>query len=98
MVIGTDGPDNSSTGNPEFQTFIREIQGRAANAHVIMLTSSRATSGFTGITASLNVTSYTGGRYESLAAASALPDQVKKLGEQIAAQQKQLRTRANWTT
>jgi len=94
VVVGTDGPDNSSTRNPEFQVFIRDIQNAAANAHVIMLTASstRSSSGFTSITASLNVTSYTGGRYESLATSTALPSTLKKLGEQIAAQQQRIRT------
>jgi hypothetical protein len=95
VVVGTDGPDNSSTRNPQFQIFIREVQDAAANAHVIMLTSSQSVrnpSQFTAVTASLNVTSYTGGRYEALAAATALPDRLKKLGEQIAAQQQRLRT------
>jgi len=92
VVIGTDGPDSSGTTNPQLRTFIGEIQGAAANAHVIVLTSASLSKGFTAITASLNVTNYTGGHYEALVASSALPSRMKALGEQIAAHQQRMRT------
>lgn len=95
VAVGTDGLDNSSTNNAQLLTFIGEMQRAAANAHVVLLASSQTgtdTRAFTVLQASLNLTSYTGGHYESLAASSALPDRLKKLAEEIAAQQKQMRT------
>jgi len=96
VAVGTDGPDNSNTNDAQLQTFIREIQNAGANAHVILLASSRPGTdrrAFTVVQASLNVTSYTGGHYEALAATSALQDRLKKLADQIAAQQQQMRKR-----
>jgi hypothetical protein len=96
VVIGTDGPDSSGTTNPQLQTFIGEILGAAATAHVIVMTSSTSSLAtpkpFNAITASLNVTNYTGGHYEALAASSALPARMKVLGEQIAAHQQRMRS------
>ncbi len=95
VAVGTSGPDSSGTTNPQLQVLIREIQSAAANVHVIMLTRAQplgASNGFTAVTASLNVTSYSGGHYEALPASSALPGRMAKLAEQIAAQQKRVGT------
>lgn len=90
VILGTNGPDNSGTPDNQFEAFIREIRGAAANAHAIMLTSSQSYRNSKGFVASLSVTQYTGGHYEALAASSALPVRMKALGERIAAQQQQM--------
>jgi len=93
VVIGTDGPDNSGTRNPQLLNFISDVQNAAGNVHAIMLsTSPDSTKVFTSVTAALNVTKYTGGHYEALAAPSALPERLKKLAAQIIAQQQRVRT------
>jgi hypothetical protein len=91
VMVGTNGPDGSHTTDFQFEAFIRDIRGSAASAHAIMLSSSQSYS--KGFAASLDVTEYTGGHYEALAASSALPARMKRLGEQIAAQQKEMSRR-----
>jgi hypothetical protein len=89
VMLTTDGPDDSGIRDREFDTFIREIVSVAATAHAIALTSPlQSAQDSRALAAGLSLTQYTGGRYEALAASSALPVRMKALGEQMAAHQR----------
>jgi hypothetical protein len=93
VTLSTDGPDNSSVRENQFETFIREIQRAAATAHAFTLSSSTQTSrNSRAFLASEAVTRSTGGQYEVLAASSALPGRMKALGEQLADHQRRMST------
>jgi hypothetical protein len=88
VILTTDGPDASGIRDLEFEVLIRELRAAAATAHAIVLTSP-AQSPFNSraIGAALSVTQNTGGRYEALAASTALPVRMKALADQMAAHQ-----------
>jgi hypothetical protein len=83
VLITTDGPATGSIRDDEFERFARELQASAIAAHAIVV-SMRGNG--TPTVVALNVTQVTGGHYEAIAAATALPDKMKALGAQLARQ------------
>jgi len=86
VLVTTDGPIGGTFREDQFQRFVRELQARAVVAHAIVV-STRGGGGPTSVAVSL--TKATGGSYEAIAAATALPDKMKALGEKLADQSRQ---------
>jgi hypothetical protein len=87
VVVTTDGPDNSGTRDDEYERFIRELQAAGATAHMMIVrTRGSGVAGQVG----LNLRDYTGGLLEQIAVANALAEQMKALGERVAAHAKEM--------
>ena len=91
VILTTDAPENSGARTSEIETFMREIQGAAATAHAITLTSTPPNPNARAFSISDVVTTTTGGKLDALATSVALPVRMKALGEEIAAQQRRTR-------
>jgi hypothetical protein len=83
VLITTDGPATGSIRDDEFERLARELQVSGIVAHAIVV-STRGNG--TPTVVALNVTQVTGGHYEAIAAATALPDKMKALGARLARQ------------
>jgi hypothetical protein len=86
VFITTDGPVTGTVREDEFERFLKELQGSGVVAHAVVV--STRGNGVPTIVA-INVTQVTGGSYEAIAAATALPDKMKALGERLAGQFRQ---------
>jgi hypothetical protein len=83
VLVTTDGPITGSVRDDELERLLRELQAAGVVAHAIVV-STRGSGTPTGV--ALSVTGSTGGSYEAIAAATALPDKMKALGERLAKQ------------
>jgi hypothetical protein len=83
VLITTDGAIAGSVREDEFERFLKELQVASIAAHAIVV-STRGNGVPTVI--ALSVTQATGGHYEAIAAPTALPDKMKALAAQLAAQ------------
>jgi von Willebrand factor type A domain-containing protein len=81
VLVTADGPVGGTVRDDQFQRFVRELQARAVVAHAIVV-STRG--GGTPTSIALSLAKSTGGLYEAIAAATALPDKMKALGEKLA--------------
>jgi Mg-chelatase subunit ChlD len=89
VIMTTDGPDNSSTRDDEYERFIRELQAAGATGHAMILkTRGSGVAGQIG----LNFRDYTGGLLEQIAVSNALGEQMKLFGDRIAAHARQIAT------
>jgi Mg-chelatase subunit ChlD len=86
VLITTDGPVTGTVREDEFERYLKELQSTSVTAHAIVV--STRGNGVPTIVA-MNVTQATGGSYEAIAAATALPDKMKALGARLASQFRQ---------
>ena len=89
MVVGTDGPEGSSFRERDVERLSKKITENAVTVHVVMLAiggdrGSGAATGALQVQLGLALTEQTGGRYESIAAATRLPTLLPEFGERIA--------------
>jgi hypothetical protein len=91
VLITADGPIGGTVRDDQFERFVRELQARSVVAHAIVVnTSPRGFGRPTDV--ALGLTKSTGGSFEAIAAATALPDKMKTLGERLADQFRQSAT------
>lgn len=86
VLVTTDGPAAGSTREDEFARFLNVVRPAGVVAHAIVI-SLRGT-GMPTVVA-MDLTEATGGSYQVIAAATALPDRLKALGERLAAAHRQ---------
>jgi hypothetical protein len=83
VLVTTDGPIAGSVREDELERLLNDLQAASVTVHAIVV--STRGNGVPTIIA-LNVTEATGGHYEAIAVASALPDKMKALGKRLVAQ------------
>ncbi|MGH9145607.1 MAG: VWA domain-containing protein [Vicinamibacterales bacterium] len=88
MVIGTDGAEGSSFRERDVERLSKTITENAVTVHIVMLSlagdRASAASGSLQVQLGLALTEQTGGRYESIAAATRLSTLLPEFGELIA--------------
>jgi hypothetical protein len=89
VLITTDGPIAGSTRDDEFERFLNEIAPGGTVAHAIVV--ALRGNGVPAVVA-MNLTHATGGSYQAIAAATALPDRMKALGERLSSNHAQAAT------
>jgi hypothetical protein len=82
VVVTTDGPETSGDKIAEFNKWLRDLNTRQVVAHAIVMTHAEGRGNELQIC--LSLTKSTGGRYESIATATTLPDKLKAIASVIA--------------
>jgi hypothetical protein len=82
VVVTTDGPETSGDHIAEFNKWLRDVNARQVVAHAVVLTHAEGRGNEAQICMSL--TQSTGGRYESIATVTTLPDKLKTIAAVIA--------------
>lgn len=86
VLVTTDGAAAGSTREDEFERFLKMLQPTGVVAHAIVI--ALRGNGMPTVVA-MDLTQATGGSYQVIAAATALPDRLKALGERIASAHRQ---------
>lgn len=86
ILVTTDGPAAGSTREDEFERFLNVVQPAGVAAYAIVV--AVRGNGMPTIVA-MNLTQATGGVYQIIAAATALPERLKALGERLASAHQQ---------
>ena len=81
VIVTTDGPETSGDRIEEFNRWIRDLAQRRVVVHAVVLTHQEGQGNELQICMSL--TRSTGGRYESIAAITALPDTLGSIASVI---------------
>jgi hypothetical protein len=89
VIVTTDGAYGGSVRDDDWGRFLKTIETTDAVAHAVVW-STRGNG--IGTIASLQITEVTGGHYEAIAAATALPDKMKALATLLAAHHQQAST------
>jgi hypothetical protein len=88
IVVGTDGAEGSSFRERDVERLSKKITENAVTIHILMVSlggeRTTATSGALQVQLGLALTQQTGGRYESIAAATRLPTLLPEFGQRIA--------------
>jgi Mg-chelatase subunit ChlD len=86
ILVTTDGPAAGSTREDEFERFLNVVQPAGVMAYAIVV--AVRGNGMPTIVA-MNLTQATGGSYQVIAAATALPERLKALGQRLASAHQQ---------
>jgi len=86
ILVTTDGAAAGSTREDEFERFLNVVQPAGVVAHAIVI--ALRGNGMPTVVA-MDLTQATGGSYQVIAAATALPERLKALGERLAAAHQQ---------
>ena len=86
VLVTTDGAAAGSTREDEFERFLNMLQPTGIVAHAIVV--SLRGNGM-GTVVAMDLTQATGGTYQVIAAATALPDRLKALGQRLASAHQQ---------
>jgi hypothetical protein len=88
VVLGTTGPEGSTSPERDIQRMLTRFQQRSVSAHIVMLTSSARTvnevAGARQVIVGKLATDLTGGKYEAIAALNRIAPLLTELGDQIA--------------
>ena len=86
VILTSDGPTGATVRDDAWERFLQDMEVTDTTAHAIVW-STRGNG--IGTLASIHITNRTGGHYEAIAAATALPDRMKALATLMIAQHEQ---------
>jgi hypothetical protein len=88
VVLGTTGPEGSTSPERDIQRMLTRFQQHSVSAHIVMLTSSARTvnevAGARQVIVGKLASDMTGGKYEAIAAQNRIAPLLTELGDQIA--------------